>query len=247
VLVANLPAGESPQAYARFLHPAPLLTDFLALGRSELGQELLETRVAAVLPVELDRAAQHHSRRFHLARLGPGREQHVQRRRFAREPDRGANQQRPRGRVARKQAGSRDRRKRDRAEQLGIVRKSVAVIGVGPGPIENVFPVGVGFEVQGHRAGERFALPQGEIVRRPSGGLAGAPRLVQGMEKLVAQERLLADKRVPGPRLDGRERVDKLDRGRVFLQSVRSKAALAAGRSQKSMYACGLGRRMPRW
>src|SRR5712692_5720849 len=246
VFLANLSPDQPPQAHARFLNLAPLLADFLALGGSKLGQELLETRVATVLPVELDRAAQHHSRRFHLARLGLGGEQHVQRRRLAREPNRGANQERARGRVACKQAGSRDRRKRDRAEQLGVVNESVAVIGVGPSPIENVFPVGMRLEVQGHRADQRCALPQGEMVRRPSGAFAGASRLVESVKKFMAQERLLTDKRVPRPRLDGRERVDKLDRGRVFLQSMWAEAALAA-----SDYRCGYPpaaqRRMPRW
>ena len=47
------------------------------------------------------------------------------------------------------------------------------------------------------------------------------------IEKLVAQEGMLPDKGIPRQRLDARERVQKLDLGRIFLQLKWTAGALA--------------------
>ena len=49
---------------------------------------------------------------------------------------------------------------------------------------------------------------------------------MERMEKFVAQERMSCGERIPRSRLDGSERIDDLDRRRVFLQSTRSEVAL---------------------
>ncbi|HYU70150.1 MAG TPA: hypothetical protein VEL09_12565 [Burkholderiales bacterium] len=46
------------------------------------------------------------------------------------------------------------------------------------------------------------------------------------MEKFVPQEGMPCGKRIPRSRLNGPERIDNFDRGRVFLQSTRSEVAL---------------------
>ena len=72
------------------------------------------------------------------------------------------------------------------------------------------------------------ALPQGEIVRRPTRRLAGAARFMKGVEKFVAKERMPHGERIPCPRLDRPQRIDDFHRGRVFLQSTRSDGVLTA-------------------
>jgi hypothetical protein len=46
------------------------------------------------------------------------------------------------------------------------------------------------------------------------------------MEKFVAQEGMPCGKRIPRSRVDGPERIDDFDRGRVFLQSTEPEVAL---------------------
>src|SRR2546423_7243739 len=146
----------------------------------------------------------------------------MQGRDFEREPQCSANEERPGLTVAREQTGAGDGRKRDCAEQLGKVGKSVTVIGIGPGPVEDVLAVGMRLGVEGHGTDERCALPQCQIARRPTRALAGTPRLMQRMQKFVTQERMSPRERIPCSRLNGAERIDNPDRRRVFLQSTRS-------------------------
>src|SRR5258708_32958198 len=84
----------------------------------------------------------------------------------------------------------------------------------------------MGLGIQGHGTHERCALPQREIVRRPTRGLAGAPRFMKRMEKFVAKERMPHGERIPCPRLDSPERIGHFDRGRVFLQPTGPEVAL---------------------
>jgi hypothetical protein len=51
---------------------------------------------------------------------------------------------------------------------------------------------------------------------------------MERMQKFVSQEGVSCRERIPCARLDGAERIDNLDRGRVFLQSTRSEVALTA-------------------
>jgi len=78
VLVADFGSRQPPHLHARFPYPPSLLADFLALRGGEIGEKLVEIRVSTVFPMKLDRTAQHHSRRLHLARFEFGGKQHVQ-------------------------------------------------------------------------------------------------------------------------------------------------------------------------
>ncbi len=67
-------------------------------------------------------------------------------------------------------------------------------VGVGPGPVEHVFPIRVRLRVQRH--GRRKALatlgawrPQRQVARAPAGLVAGAAAGMHGMQEGVAQER----------------------------------------------------------
>src|SRR5262249_24392204 len=121
VLVANLASDEAAQANAGIVDPAALLAYLLALCRGQLGQELLEGRVAAILPAELHRPPQPHPGGFHFPRLALAGEEHVQRRRIPREVKSCANQERPGRAVARKQPRPRYRREGHRAQELRVV------------------------------------------------------------------------------------------------------------------------------
>ena len=61
---------------------------------------------------------------------------------------------------------------------------------------------------------------------RPTRALAGTTRLVKRVEKFMAQKGMLCGKRIPCSGLNGPERIDKLYRGCVFFQSIRSEVAL---------------------
>src|SRR5882724_13121525 len=50
VLVADFGSCQPPHLHARFPYPPPLLADFLALRRGEIGEKLVEIRVATVFP-----------------------------------------------------------------------------------------------------------------------------------------------------------------------------------------------------
>jgi hypothetical protein len=63
------------------------------------------------------------------------------------------------------------------------------------------------------------------------------------MEKFVAQEGMPCGKRIPRSRLNGPERIDNFDRGRVFLQSTRSEVALTVA-DYRAVPARGL---IPQW
>ena len=44
----------------------------------------------------------------------------------------------------------------------------MALVGVGPGPVEHVLAVGVGLEVERHRRDEGVAFPQRGVAGRPA-------------------------------------------------------------------------------
>src|SRR5438046_4950683 len=153
----------------------------------------------------------------------------MQRRDFEREPQCGANEERPGLAVARKQTGSGDRRKRDCTEQFGIVRKPMTVIGIAPCPVEDVLAVGMRLGVERHGTYERRALPQRQITRRPTRALAGTARLMERMQKFVAQEGMSCGECITRSRLNGSGRIDDLDQRRVSVRSSRPEVGLPGG------------------
>src|SRR5690606_27588195 len=61
-VVVDFPARQPSERDARFLKPPSFLSELLAFGLGEGGQEGREIRVPAVMPVELYVAAKQHSR-----------------------------------------------------------------------------------------------------------------------------------------------------------------------------------------
>jgi hypothetical protein len=100
------------------------------------------------------------------------------------------------------------RRERDRVDELGVVVEAVALIGVGPGPVEHVLAVRVVLQVERAGGDELAAALEGEEVRRPAGGADRALRLVQraqvGERDKGRRRRLRREQRRPGVGVDRR-------------------------------------------
>ena len=92
--------------------------------------------------------------------------------------------------------------------ELGVVLDAVALVGVGPGPVEHIFAVGVRLGEQRHGPGERSGAPQEQELRQPAAARGGAAALDQRRQELVAHEGLGAGKLVPLRRIHAGERVD---------------------------------------
>src|SRR5690606_3522628 len=118
-----------------------LLANRLALARGELAEEIVEAAVAAVLPVELDVAAQEPAGPLEQRALGGFDEGRVGRRKavlFA-EAFGGAQQRRGVELVLQQQARPGRGGERGGDLQLGVVAAAGPLPGVGPGVIEDVF------------------------------------------------------------------------------------------------------------
>jgi len=140
VRVRGIRAAHPAQRHARFRHLAPLGADVLALLLLERGEELVEACVARIEPVELHAAAQHEAGLLQLARMLLGREQDVGRRDLGGALGRiqHGDQRRARRSVHRQQTRSGHRREWHRRQQLRVVVEAMALVGVGPGPVEDI-------------------------------------------------------------------------------------------------------------
>ncbi len=199
VLLRDLAAAQVAELHAGIAHLASLLADFLALVVAHLAEVIVEAAIAGVEPVELHAVADQHAGILEHVALGLVGEQAVKggKPAVACIVD-GRNQQQPAALVVfRQQARSAHRRERDRGQQLGIVGNAVALVRIGPGPIEYVFPVGVLLHVHRHRRDQVRAQPQGQVLRHPAGAQADALRLLQCQQEGMAQERVLARESVP--------------------------------------------------
>ena len=179
VALPYLVAAQPPETHARIAHLAPFLPDFLALVMRQLREKFVERAVARIGPVELHPGAQHHAGGLHQCGFGRLREQHVQRRGVLREGERSAHQRRALGVGRGQEARSGDRRERYCRQQLGVIREAVALIGVGPGPVEHILAIGMRLEIERHRrpkprgggrAGAigRGMVPQCQELRQPA-------------------------------------------------------------------------------
>jgi hypothetical protein len=90
---------------------------------------------------------------------------------------------------ARQQARPRDRREGDGAEQLRVVLETVPAIRVGPGPIEDVFAVGMVLKIERACGDQGSVAFEQDEVRRPSGLGDCAARIVQGTQVCERNER----------------------------------------------------------
>ena len=179
---------------ARIGDAAPFLLDLLALLALQAGQEGDEVGVGhrlGVGPVELHRAA------HHPACVGGGllvlrvEEQQMRRRQLGvtRQLLHGLQQQRASGGVACQQSRPGHRRERHRIKQLRVVAQAVALVGVGPGPVEHVLAVRMVLQVQRTGRQQCLALHHRQELRLPAGRCIGAARSMQCQQVFVPHER----------------------------------------------------------
>ena len=191
--------------------------DLLALVALQPGQQRVEVgdRVSRVLrPVELHAFAHQAAgggERAGVVGLG---EQHVQRRqvRLAASATRACASASRAGASAGQQARAGHRRERHRDQQLGVVGQSVALVGVGPGPVEDVLAVGMGLQVQ-RAGGDQLAAAVASVTKRGDQPVAGtalpescsAARYSWRMKGVGAA--CVAEQIVPGRGVDRRRRL----------------------------------------
>ena len=141
--------------------PRALALDRLALARRQRAEEIVERRVAAVLPVELLVGALEEAVPAEQVPFGFRRERDVHRRRLAhaRQFDQACRQRLADrvGGLARgdEQPPSGRGRERHRHLQLGVIAAAGALVGLGPAGVEHVFAARVGFQIAGHHADDR--------------------------------------------------------------------------------------------
>ena len=70
--------------------------------------------------------------------------------------------------IAGQQAAAADGRKWNGRQQFRIVFQAVLLVGVGPGPVEHIFAVGMQFDIQRQGGGQGIALPQHQELRLPA-------------------------------------------------------------------------------
>src|SRR5215469_6148724 len=82
-----------------------------------------------------------------------------------------------------------DGSERDGGLKLGIITPACTLIGLGPGMVEDVFAIGVRFEIAWHERSKRAAsVPQGKMGRMPPHFCRSRSALLQGKEKRVSQK-----------------------------------------------------------
>ena len=91
--------------------------------------------------------------------------------------------------VAHEQARAGDRREGHGGLQLRIIVAAGALIGVGPGMVEDILAVGVGFQIAGHAGGDAACgVLQHEMLRQPAGLPRGRSALFQRVKKGMGDE-----------------------------------------------------------
>ena len=174
-----------------------LLAHGLALARGERGEEVVEVRVAGVVPVELLVRALQEPVLAQPAPLALAQEGDVHARHavalgtaVAAAAASSASSPPPRARPH-QQAAPRHRREGHGDLQLGIVAAAGALVGIGPGVVEDVLALAVRFGVAG-RAGDDLVLLvlQDEVARRPARAVADAARFLQRLQEAVGEERI---------------------------------------------------------
>ena len=75
--------------------------------------------------------------------------------------------------------------------QLRIVAAAGALIGVGPGMVEDILAIGVGFQIAGHAGGDAASgVLQDEMLRQPAGSARRRSALFQRVQKGMGGERV---------------------------------------------------------
>jgi len=120
------------------------------------------------------------------------------------------------------------RRERHRAQQLRIIADAGALAGVGPGPVEYVFAVGMALAIQRQSGDQRALLvAQQPVFGPPTATPADAAALFECGQEGVTQEGLrIGKQRIPVFRGDFGEAGNRLDRhARQSASAVRRKKA----------------------
>ena len=178
----DLTSAQHAKHYAGLKHAAALLADFLALVLGQRRQEIIEIGEPGgilgmpVVPVELHLVAQQQAGRACGGQLVVGREQQVQRRQaaFTRPVQQGPQQRRPRCVALGQQAASGHGREGHGHHGLRVVGQAMALMGVGPGPVEDILAIRMGLDVESAGGAQPLALPQREIARHPARARRGA-------------------------------------------------------------------------
>ena len=90
-----------------------------------------------------------------------------------------------------------------RDRQLRVITASNPCVGLGPGEVENEFPIRVGFRERRDRPGQPVSVGQSEITRIPTRPGADAMGVLERGEEFMTQERIaVAPERIPLSRVE---------------------------------------------
>src|SRR5260221_7422187 len=173
-----------------------LLADGLALARAERGKEIVEAGVAVIFPVELLAGALQETGGAEALPLAAQREGDVQRGYFvaARQLDHRRDQRVGRLRIGTRtdqQTRTRHRSEWHRALQLGIISAAGALIGGGPGMIEDVLAVGMALEIKRRGADQPPArILEREMLRQPTVLRGRRAAFLERLEEIMREERI---------------------------------------------------------
>src|SRR5580698_8871660 len=93
-------------------------------------------------------------------------------------------------RALREDAGPRHRREWHRSLELGIVIAARPLKRIGPGMVEDIFALGMAFQIGGQDAGDRAVFFQHQMRRLPASARGGRTRCLQSVEEFKAGERM---------------------------------------------------------
>jgi hypothetical protein len=105
-------------------------------------------------------------------------------------------------------------RERHRRQQLRVVGEAVALVGVGPGPVEHVLAVRMRLHVERHRARQPWAIPECQVLRRPAARRRRAAAAVKAVEECMGEGGVAPGERVPTRGVDAFERLEDAKRFR---------------------------------
>ncbi len=226
----------------RVLRRGAFLAQILALARGEIGEEILEAGVIAIVPVELDVVAQHPARLLEQrlllgldkSRMGGGKAvlgAELLRRREQRSGERFVGEQQPR-------AGRGGEGRGDL--QLGVIAPAGALEGIGPAVVEDIFALAVALEIGRQRGAQgALAILDHDGCGLPAAALADVARILQRGQEGVADEGIARGvERVPVGGSEGTDRAAEF--GHQFAHGSPAPSAMGASAWARAMAsACG--------
>ena len=208
VLESDIGFGDAP-SFAAYL---------LAFLRGKTPEEVLEGRVAVVMPMELTTLARHQPVIPEEPPLAVGGKQHVQRGGADVRTERSRGNQEflcnglEFGAIVDEQAPAGGRGKRHRGNELRVVGQLRLLIGSRPAPVKHEFSAGVVLDIEGQGARQpAVVVGRSQIRRVPGGLLSHATGVFQRAQEFVAQEGRVRREPIPRGRVDFRDAVVLLD------------------------------------